>query len=206
MASTPLRVEDRLDGASNFLSWKARVTLALKEYDLWELVDKVVVPPTDPTALEAHKKKEIKAERVILDSVKDHLIPHLSEKKMTKEMFDALVGLFQSTNMNRKMVLRNKLRSVQMSRSDNVTSYFMRITQVHDQLAAIGEKMEDVELMNVALNGLPKSWEPFVKGVCARENLPDWQRLWDDCIQEETREESKEKAGNEEMRELGPCQ
>jgi hypothetical protein len=48
MASTPLRVEDRLDGASNFLSWKARVTLALKEYDLWELVDKVVAPPTDP--------------------------------------------------------------------------------------------------------------------------------------------------------------
>jgi hypothetical protein len=45
--------------------------------------------------------------------------------------------------------------------------------------------------MNVALNGLPKSWEPFVKGFCARENIPDWQRLWDDCIQEETREESK---------------
>jgi hypothetical protein len=50
----------------------------------------------------------------------------------------------------------------------------MRITQVHDQLAAIGEKLDDVELMNVALNGFPKSWEPFVKGVCARENLPDW--------------------------------
>jgi hypothetical protein len=42
MASTSLRVEDRLDGASNFLSLKARVTLALKEYYLWELVDKVV--------------------------------------------------------------------------------------------------------------------------------------------------------------------
>jgi hypothetical protein len=46
--------------------------------------------------------------------------------------------------------------------------------------------------MNVALNGLPKSWEPFVKGVCAQENLQNWQWLWDDCIQEETWEESKE--------------
>jgi hypothetical protein len=61
METTPLRVEDRLDGASNFLSWKERVTLAFKEYDLWELVDKVVTPPTDPTTLEAHNKKEIKA-------------------------------------------------------------------------------------------------------------------------------------------------
>jgi hypothetical protein len=135
-------------------------------------VDKVVVPPTDLTTLEAHEKKEIKVERVILDSVKDHLIPHLSKKKTTKEMFDALVGLFQSTNMNRKMVLRNKLRSVQMSRSDNVTNYFMRITQVRDQLAAIGEKTKDIELMNVALNGLPKSWEPFVKGVLCSGTSP----------------------------------
>jgi hypothetical protein len=167
METTSLRVEDRLDGASNFLSWKARVTFLLKEYDLWEIVDKVVPPPTDLQDLAAHEKKEIKSQWVILDAVKDHLIPHLSEKKMTKEMFDALVGLFQSDNLNRKMILRNKLRSMQMSRSDNVTSYFMRITQVRDQLAAIGEKVDDVELVNVALNGFPKSWEPFVKGVCA---------------------------------------
>jgi hypothetical protein len=95
------------------------------------------------TTLAAHEKKEIKVERVILDSVKDHLIPHLSEKKTAKEMFDSLVGLFQSTNMNRKMVLRNRLISMQMSRSDNVTSYFMRITQVRDWLVAIGEHVEN---------------------------------------------------------------
>jgi hypothetical protein len=110
MATTPLRVEDILDGASNFLSWKTRVTLALKEYDLWELVDKVVAPLIDPADLVVHQKKEIKAEQVLLDLVKDHIIPHLSEKKMTKEMFDSLVGLFHSTNMNRKMVLINKLK------------------------------------------------------------------------------------------------
>jgi hypothetical protein len=51
-----------------------------------------------------------------------------------------------------------------MSISDNVTSYFMRITQVRDQLAAIGEKLDDVELVNVALNGFPNSWKPFVQG------------------------------------------
>jgi hypothetical protein len=93
----------------------------LKEYDLSELVDKVVVPLIDPIALEARNKKEIKVESVLLDSMKDHPIPHLFDKKMTKEMFDALVSLFQSKNINRKMVLRNKLRLIQMSRSDNVT-------------------------------------------------------------------------------------
>jgi hypothetical protein len=54
MVLAPLRVEDILDGASNFLSWKATVTLELKEYDLCELVDKVVVPPTDLADLAVH--------------------------------------------------------------------------------------------------------------------------------------------------------
>jgi hypothetical protein len=34
MTSTSLRFENRLDGASNFLSWKVRVTLLLEENDL----------------------------------------------------------------------------------------------------------------------------------------------------------------------------
>jgi hypothetical protein len=83
-------------------------------------------------------------------------------------MLKALVDL------NRKMVLRNKLRSIQMSRSNNVTSYFMRITQTCDQLAIIGEKVDETKLVKVALNGFTKTWEPFVKGIYAREKLPDW--------------------------------
>jgi hypothetical protein len=61
-----------------------------------------------------------------------------------------------------------------MSRSYNFTHYFMRITHVSDHLATIGDKLDDIELVNVALSGFPKTWEPFVKGVYARENLPNW--------------------------------
>jgi hypothetical protein len=49
-----------------------------------------------------------------------------------------------------------------MSKSDTVASYLMRITQIRDQLVAIGEVVDDIELVNVALNGFPGSWEPFV--------------------------------------------
>jgi hypothetical protein len=94
METTSLIIEDRLYGAYNFLSWKARLTLLLKEYELWDLVDKLVVPPTNMTSLEDHNKKDIKEERVLLDSVKNHLIPHLFENKMTKEIFYSLVILF----------------------------------------------------------------------------------------------------------------
>jgi 2-phosphoglycerate kinase len=112
--------------------------------------------------LATHKKKEVKAKQVILDAVKDHLIPHLSEKKTMKEMFDALVSLYQSENINKKMILWNKLRSIEMTRSNTVTSYLMKVTQIRDQLAAVGEKIADAELVNMALNGFPS----FMGTIC----------------------------------------
>lgn len=77
-----------------------------------------------------------------------------------------------------------------MSKIDTVAFYLTRITQVRDELAAVGETVADSELVRTALNGFTKQWTSFVKGIVAREKLPDWERLWDDFIQEEIWEES----------------
>ena len=54
-----------------------------------------------------------------------------------------------------------------------------------DELAVVGEILDSAELIRVALNGFSKSWETFVRGIVARENMPSWERLWDDFVQEE---------------------
>jgi hypothetical protein len=51
------------------------------------------------------------------------------------------------------------------------------LTQIRDDLVAVGEKTEDVELVHLALNGFSKSWVVFVHGVVAQEKLPEWKRL-----------------------------
>jgi hypothetical protein len=78
-----------------------------------------------------HKKKMVKVKQVILDSVKDYLIPHIAKKTTGKDVFDALVILYQSENINQKM-LRNKLREMQMSKTDTIDSYLMKITELYD--------------------------------------------------------------------------
>ena len=69
---------------------------------------------------------------------------------------------------------------------EGVVPYLMRLSQIRDELGAVGSKTIDEELVRIALNGFSKPWDTFVKGVVAREKLPDWQRLWDDFVQEET--------------------
>ena len=187
-----LRIEDRLDGAGNFCPWKARIVLILQENELWGIVENstttpVTVPPaTEAAALTAFNKLDIKAKRIILDAVKDHVIPHISEKARAYEMWASLIQMYQSSNENRKLVLKDKIKSIRMGKGESVTSYLTQIKQVKDELAAVGEKMEDADIVRTALNGVSKGWLMFVQAIVGRERLPDWDRLWDDFVQEET--------------------
>ena len=40
-----IRLEDRLEGISNYLPWKARITALLKENRLWSFVNIVILVP-----------------------------------------------------------------------------------------------------------------------------------------------------------------
>lgn len=80
MATVGLRVEDRFDGGGNWTPWKARIVLLLEESELWEIVKNEITVPIVATQFAEFKKKNVKAKRISLDSVKDHIIPHVSGK------------------------------------------------------------------------------------------------------------------------------
>ncbi|KAH9321246.1 hypothetical protein KI387_015885, partial [Taxus chinensis] len=141
-----LRDQDRLDGASNFGVWKARLSLLLEENGIKDYVTTVVTVPTDATQLAAYKKEDAKARRIVLDGVKDHIVPHISELDMAKKMWDAILNLYQNATTNRKLILREKLKNTQMNKGEDVTSYLTRLRLVKDELAAVGDKPDDDEL------------------------------------------------------------
>ena len=85
----------------------------------------------------------VKAKRIIANSIKDHFIPHVSSMKTPKEMFDALTRLYEGKNNNRKMTLRTQLKSVKMQKSESIQSYFIRVSQIKEQLEAIGDNVEE---------------------------------------------------------------
>ena len=73
--------------------------------------------PEGDEAKVIHKNKLAKAKRIIADSIKDHLIPHVSCLKKPKEVFDALTKLFKEKNINQKMTSRNQLKNVKIQNS-----------------------------------------------------------------------------------------
>jgi hypothetical protein len=191
MSVSQMRAEDRLDGASNWSPWKTRITFVLEDLELWDIVQAPVVIPPAPAPsplLDADfRKKNTKAKRTICDAVRDHIIPHLTGKDYAFEIWASLCKLYQSPNQNRKMVLQDKLRSIQMLDFETVTSYLGRFTQIRDELAAVGEIVDPDFMVRTTLNNFSKPWGSFVRGIVAREVMPTWERLWDDFVQEELR-------------------
>ena len=79
----------------------------------------------------------------------------MREKTYAHEMWTALTNLYQSTNENKKMVLREKLKTINMGKTDSAIGYLTNITNVRNALAAVGEVIPPTDLVWIAVNGLP---------------------------------------------------
>ena len=89
-----MKVEDRLEGASNFIPWKSRVLLLLEENDLLQCVNEKVPEPEAGEDKPRWRKNDAKARRILVDLVRDHLVPQISEKRIARKMFNTLRNLF----------------------------------------------------------------------------------------------------------------
>ena len=77
-----------------------------------------------------------------------------------------------------------------MSKTKSIYFYLTRISQVCDDLVLLREMVLDEDLVRIALNRFSKKWTSFIEGVASQENIPNYERLRDDFIQEETHVEA----------------
>ena len=114
MEASWLRDQDRLDGASNYVIGKARMSCLLDENFLKVYVNNLVAEPADPNPIKKYKGDMAKTKRMILDRVKDHIVCHIAGRNTAKEMWDALATLYQGSSKQWKMYLEKKVRFSQM--------------------------------------------------------------------------------------------
>ena len=66
-------------------------------------------------------------------------------------MFDSFNQLFEGKNINWKMTLRNQLKTVKIQNAETIQSYFTRVSQIKEQLVAVDEEVENVEIVITTL-------------------------------------------------------
>ena len=132
MTSISVRPEDRLDGVSNFSTWKVRIMNILEEHDLDQFVTSEVDAPTTVTGRSAFKRNQAKTKRIIFDSVKDSIMTVLTPLTTIKECFDTLTNLYEKKIPSQKRDLKIRLRFLKMEKGETISEFFTKISQIRD--------------------------------------------------------------------------
>ena len=122
-SSSYFKSEDKLDDKSDYHAWKISLDLTLEENDVMDYVQgKIVEPPSNAlTAIKSkYKKGEVKAKKIIRDSIHKKIVAYISYLGTSKEIYDKLVGIFKSKNENQILFLKNKLKYIEMDRGESI--------------------------------------------------------------------------------------
>jgi hypothetical protein len=130
---------------------------------------------TNTANLDAWKKNVAKARRIMLEGVKDHIVSSLHGKTTPHVMWKVLTDLFQNSSDHRKLVLKDKLRKINMEKGNTIPKYLTKFVQCRDELGSVGITATANDLVSLALLGFCKSWHSYQESVNGREKLSDWE-------------------------------
>ena len=186
-SSAHFLAKDKLHEKSDYHRWKMSLDLTLKEQEVLDHVrGRIVEPPSNASATARNKWTKI------LDSIDKRLVAHVSELTTSKEIYDRLVSLFKVNDANQVLFLRNKLKEIKKGKDESMQAYFLRITEIKNDLLSIGEVVLDREMTLTTLGGLPPEWYIFRTTLLNNNVIPEFEELMARCIQEKTRMEEQE--------------
>ncbi len=117
--SNTIKGENKLEGVSNYRSWKKRIDLILENNKVLDLVKGKVKKPIDDYS-DADKVKfkelELVAMTVMVEGIKDSLVPFIANINHAQEMYEALSKLFTIKNNGQVASLKNELRTTKITK------------------------------------------------------------------------------------------
>lgn len=125
-------------------------------------------------------------------------MPIITPLKKAKECFDTLVKLYETKAPSQKRLLKSQLCSLKMEKDESVHCFLTTISHLKDQRLAIGVNVDDDDLVQTTFNGLFFAWEDYLVAFNCREVQLNFERLWHDCLQEESRIQTRVGPAHEE--------
>ena len=113
-------------------------------------------------------------------------MPIITPLTTAKECYDTLVKLYETKATSHKRLLKSQLQFLKMENDESVNS-FSKISSIKDKLLAIGVNTDDDDLVQTVFDGLSPTWELFLVVVNGRGVEPSFEKLWHDCLHEESR-------------------
>ena len=174
---------------TNYIVWRHQITMVLKTYSLFELIEKPQLIPdqylkdlsgayttvVNPDFL-IWKSKE----KALLTFTSSILTPTILAITMgcssALKVWKVLENRFSSISRSHVLNLKGEFHNIKKG-TDLVDLYLQKIKVVRDKLLAIGVIMDDEELLHITLKGLLKEYNAFRSTIRTRSTHVSFNEL-----------------------------
>jgi hypothetical protein len=77
------------------------------------------------------------------------------------------------------MSLRTQLKNTKMQKGETAHDYFSRVSQFKEKIEAIGDNLDEHEIIMIDLNGLTRPWDSFIQTICSIKEKLQFDSLWE---------------------------
>lgn len=146
-APAAVQVIERLQGPSNYGSWKLRITTLLKAQQLWA----AVIEATDDAVMDA------RALNLIVNYVENALLHDVAGSDSAHAAWTKLESMFRSSTQARQMDLLSELANLKKRKDESVQEFFSRSKQMAGDYRTAGGNLEDSDLLNYVATALRRA-------------------------------------------------
>ncbi|MCO5599502.1 hypothetical protein L7F22_053607 [Adiantum nelumboides] len=137
-------------------------------------------------------RRALQAQGFININIKDTLVGYIQSATSAKEAWEILARRFVARRFEGKSIikvmhLKSKLNEATKNSSESVHEYLLKLRNIQDELAAIGEEVSHANMIQSILKGIKKDYKHFVTSLAVRESFPSLKDLTSLLLQEEER-------------------
>jgi hypothetical protein len=169
---------NKLAGIQNYNVWKIKMEAILRRERLWGLVEtnrSIAVFPAEIDGVFYPNEEKLRSAKQrarfgLILSVADNLLGIVAGKPDLADSWDLLRRMYNACDQQQILYLTNKLHSMILKEGGDVTTYLMEGSNLRNHLMTLGETISDKQLINIVLNGLPRSYDMVVQGISYFQN------------------------------------
>ena len=178
---------------SNFPSWKIQCRMALLKQGVWRIVEGTEVPPDeyDEVNFRKYNDRKDRALSTIVLAVETSLLYLLGDPQDPQEVWNKLCDQFQRKTWANKLNLRRRLYSLRLKDDEPVQNHVKQMVEIFDELAIIGEPIEEEDRVVHVLSSLPDSFNMLVTALEASPEVPSLELVTERLLHEERKRKDK---------------
>ena len=190
-----LRIPKLDVSGTNWVIYKERFIWALDARGIVDHVDGTGSEPVDPVPknareddkglsevqkqLDAEWRKEVKewrngeavAKQQIASTIPDSLFLKIRSNESAFKIWKALEDHFQKRSQMVAIDLRRRIQNQRCGDKDDIVAHFATLRTMREDLAAMGQKLEDTDFYAIVMGSLPSSYDPYISAVNATSSV-----------------------------------